>query len=255
MNSCQYEIFRAKLKELQITTESKFMVTIKRKPDFRKNLYEKEAWEKQELVCGIDEVGRSCLSGPVVAAAAILKPNARHKLLRDSKVMTADQRQEMYHWLVKHSTFAVGITHHRLIDAHNIYHATLIAMKRALMQLLSITSQQPAIILVDAMPVTIERDIPVVHFPFGETKSKSIAAASIIAKVTRDALMSRMDAVMPGYNYSNNKGYGTKAHRQGIDREGLTLLHRMSFITNKNEDEQPMSLFEETQIEEETLRT
>ncbi len=227
------------------------MATTKRKPDFRKNLYEKEAWEQNELVCGIDEVGRSCLSGPVVAAAAILKPKARHKLLKDSKVMSASQREEAYAWLMKNSTYAVGITHHRLIDAHNIYHATLIAMKRALMQLLTIAPKQPSIILVDAMPVKIERDIPVVHFPFGETKSKSIAAASIIAKVTRDALMSRMDEITPGYAYSNNKGYGTKAHREGIEAHGLTVLHRMSFITNKRAEERPMSLFEVPEVQKE----
>ncbi len=220
------------------------MVTIKRKPDFRKNLYEKEAWEQAELVCGVDEVGRSCLSGPVVAAAAILKPKARHKLLRDSKVMSAAQREEAFTWLMKNSTYAVGITHHRLIDAHNIYHATLIAMKRALMQILTIAPKHPSIILVDAMPVKLDLDIPVVHFPFGESKSTSIAAASIIAKVTRDALMSRMDGITPGYAYSNNKGYGTKAHREGLEKEGLTVMHRMSFATNKRAEERLMSLFE-----------
>ena len=219
------------------------MATIKRKPDFQKNLYEREAWQRSELVCGVDEVGRSCLSGPVVAAAAILRPRARHTLLKDSKVMSASQREEAYLWLMKNSTYAVGITHHRLIDTHNIYHATLIAMKRALIQVLTLAPQQPSVILVDAMPVKLPLEIPVIHFPFGESKSTSIAAASIIAKVTRDALMARIDDITPGYAYSNNKGYGTKAHREGIDQEGLTILHRMSFITNKKAAERPMSLF------------
>ena len=221
------------------------MVTIKRKPDFRKNLYERQAWQEHKLVCGIDEVGRSCLSGPVVAAAAMLKPKARHKLLKDSKMMTALQRQEVYTWLMKHSTYAVGIIHHRLIDQHNIYHATLRAMKRALVQMLAVASKHPSIILVDAMPVKLDHlEIPVVHFTHGESKSTSIAAASIIAKVTRDALMGRVDQVTPGYAYVNNKGYGTKAHRAGIDGQGLTVLHRMSFITNKKAVERPMSLFQ-----------
>jgi ribonuclease HII len=222
------------------------MATIKRKPDFRKDLYEREAWEKDELVCGIDEVGRSCFSGPVVAAAVILHPKAGNRLLKDSKVMTAEQRLEAYGWLMKHSTFAVGIAHHRIIDSHNIYQATLIAMKRALMQVISLSSKYPSIVLVDAMPVKIDHlDIPVVHFNYGESKSKSIAAASIIAKVTRDAMMSRIDHVTPGYGYSSNKGYGTKEHRDGIKEHGLTVLHRMSFITNKSEEDTPMSLFEE----------
>ena len=116
--------------------EKNAMVTIKRKPDFKKHMYEKEAWEKSELVCGIDEVGRSCFAGPVVAAAAILRPKAKFKYLKDSKVLTAEQREEAYAWLLKNSTFAVGIMHHRIIDSKNIYHATLSAMKRAVVQLL-----------------------------------------------------------------------------------------------------------------------
>ena len=230
------------------------MVTIKRKPDFKRNLYEKEAWERLELVCGIDEVGRSCLSGPVVAAAAILKPNARYKLLKDSKIMTVKERETAYRWLMKNSTYAVGITHHRIIDARNIYQATLVAMKRALMQLLLTSSKQPSIILIDAMPVKLDHiDIPVVHFSYGERQSKSIAAASIIAKVTRDSLMTRLDIVTPGYAYARNKGYGTKAHREGIDNEGLTVIHRMSFITNQRAAEKPLLFIPDTAVEESSL--
>ena len=210
------------------------MVTTKRAPDFNRNLYEKEAWGSSELVCGIDEVGRSCLSGPVVAAAVILRSKARHKLLKDSKIMTAQEREEAYRWLMKNCSFGVGVVHHRLIDSHNIYQATLIAMKRALMQMLAVSVRQPSIILVDAMPVKMDHlAIPIVHFPFGERQSVSIAAASIVAKVTRDALMSRLDGVMPGYSYSQNKGYGTKAHKDGIRQHGLTVMHRMSFSPNR----------------------
>ncbi len=211
------------------------MVTTKRKPDFKRHQYEKEAWEHSELVCGIDEVGRSCFAGPVVAAAAILRPGARHKLIKDSKILTAEERNEAYQWLLKHSTFAVGIMHHRIIDSKNIYRATLAAMKRALVQLLSHTPKSPSIILVDAMPVDLDHmDIPVIYFTHGEKQSCSIAAASIIAKVTRDALMTRLDPVIPGYTFSHNKGYGTKAHRDGIDALGVSFLHRMSFIHEKS---------------------
>lgn len=227
------------------------MATTKRKPDFRKNHYEKHAWEQGDLVCGIDEVGRSCLSGPVVAAAAILPSKARHTLLKDSKLLSEDQREEAYAWLIKKCIYAVGITHHRLIDTHNIYHATLIAMRRALIQLLAICPKNPAVILVDAMPVKLDHlEVPIVHFPFGESKSTSIAAASIIAKVTRDALMKRVDALTPGYAYTSNKGYGTKEHRKGLDRYGVTLLHRMSFITNKRVQEKPLNIFDDPQFPE-----
>lgn len=215
------------------------MVTIKRKPDFKRHMYEKEAWERSELVCGIDEVGRSCFAGPVVAAAAILRPKAKHKLIKDSKILTAQEREEAYAWLMNNCTFAVGITHHRLIDSKNIYQATLISMKRALIQLLATTPKLPSIILVDAMPVTLEHmDIPVVHFVYGEKMSTSIAAASIIAKVTRDRLMERMDPVLPGYVFKSNKGYGTAEHRKGIKQHGVTFMHRMSFVHEREPEEE-----------------
>ncbi len=227
------------------------MVTTKRKPDFKRNLYENEAWERSELVCGIDEVGRSCFAGPVVAAAAILRPKARNKLIKDSKLMTPEEREIAFQWLMKNSTYGIGIVHHRMIDSRNIYQATLVAMKRALMQLLSAHDAKPSVILVDAMPIKLDHlDIPVVHFIYGERQSKSIAAASIIAKVTRDALMTRLDAVTPGYAYANNKGYGTKAHRQGIDQDGLTLFHRMSFTSQKEALEVPLSFITEVDLTE-----
>jgi len=210
------------------------MITMKRKPDFKRQMYEKEAWERLELVCGIDEVGRSCFAGPVVAAAAILRPKAKFKYLKDSKVLTAEQRDLAYDWLTKNSTFAVGIIHHRLIDSKNIYHATLRAMKRAVVQLLSHAPRAPSVILIDAMPVSLEHtDIPVVSFCYGERQSASIAAASIIAKVTRDRLMSRLDPSIPGYGFASNKGYGTKVHRDGLKEHGKTFLHRLSFLNHQ----------------------
>jgi ribonuclease HII len=230
------------------------MVTTKRKPDFKPNFYEKEAWKRSELVCGIDEVGRSCFSGPVVAAAAILRPKARNKLIKDSKLMTSLEREIAFQWLMKNSSYGIGIVHHRAIDVHNIYQATLIAMKRALMQLLSAHEAKPSIILVDAMPVKLEHlDLPVVHFIYGERQSQSIAAASIIAKVTRDALMTRLDTITPGYAYSNNKGYGTEKHRQGIMKDGVTLFHRMSFAITKEVEDVPLSFITKVGLTEREL--
>lgn len=221
------------------------MITIKRKPDFKRHMYEKEAWERSELVCGIDEVGRSCFAGPVVAAAAILRPKAKFKYLKDSKILTAEQRELAYEWLLKNTTFAVGIMHHRIIDSKNIYRATLCAMKRALVQLLAHTPTLPSVILVDAMPVDLSHvDIPVVHFVYGERQSASIAAASIIAKVTRDRLMTRLDPVIPGYVFASNKGYGTLAHRNGIKEHGISFMHRLTFVTAKDEEIENLELEE-----------
>ena len=190
-----------------------------------------------------------------MAAAAILKPNVRHSLLQDSKLLTPQERDIAYRWLLKNATFGVGITHHRLIDSLNIYYATLVAMNRAVMQLLSICKREPSIILVDAMPLAFEvHSIPVVHFIYGERQSKSIAAASIIAKVTRDALMSRMDALTPGYDYTNNKGYGTRAHKEGIQKAGITVLHRLNFVTHiTSGDTQLPLLVLPTSSQEETV--
>jgi ribonuclease HII len=207
------------------------MITTKIKPTFKRHVYEKEAWQKNELVCGIDEVGRSCFAGPVVAAAAIVRPGAKHKYIKDSKILTEEERNIAYAWLLKNSSFGVGIVNNRRIDQVNIYQATLLAMKRALMQLFSNIPQLPSVILVDAMPVTLTHlEIDVVCFNYGERQSLSVAAASIIAKVTRDALMTRMDKAIPGYLLSKNKGYGTRDHRNGLEARGKSIIHRSSFL-------------------------
>lgn len=207
------------------------MVTIKRKPDFEKLAYEKEAWENNELVCGIDEVGRSCFAGPIVAAAAILKPYAKHKYLKDSKELSAEERVIAYKWLMENSKFAVGIINHRIIDRVNIHWANIYAMKRALFQLLASVPVAPSIILVDFVPLKFDNmEIPVIHFAKGESMSSSIAAASIIAKVTRDNLMARYNTIFPGYSFNTNKGYGTQAHRNALLGLGLLFVHRNSFI-------------------------
>lgn len=208
------------------------MATIRIKSKFKRQFYEKEAWAHNNLVCGIDEVGRSCLAGPVVAAAVILKPGVKHKLLKDSKLLTSEEREVVYKWLQKNSVSCVGIISAHIIDRVNIYQATLRAMKRALMQLLSQVNQKPVIIVIDAMPVQISLDIPVICFYHGEKQSASIAAASIIAKVTRDNLMKRLDQVLPGYTWSSNKGYGTSVHKKAVYTLGRTIIHRVTFLKN-----------------------
>jgi ribonuclease HII len=207
------------------------MVALKRKPNFPRQLYEKQAWAQSQYICGVDEVGRSSLAGPVVAAAVILKPHARYKLLKDSKLLTVQERLKAYTWLIKNSTFAVGIMHHRIIDKVNIHNATLQAMKKAVVQLLAQQQQNPSLILVDAMPLACDDlGIPVIYFCYGERQSASIAAASIIAKVTRDALMGRIDTFLPGYSFLSNKGYGTATHKKALKDQGSLIMHRMSFL-------------------------
>lgn len=206
------------------------MKPIKIKEKFHKHSYEKEYWQQSKFVCGIDEVGRSCLAGPVVAAAAILTTQKKSHLIKDSKILTSEERVEAYNWLIKNSIFAVGIINHRIIDKVNIYQSTLYAMNRALMQLLSNNCIKPSIILIDAMPLSINIDIPVHFFNKGEDLSISIAAASIIAKVTRDRLMERSDAIIPGYAFNSNKGYGTPIHKKELKNNNSSIIHRSSFI-------------------------
>lgn len=202
---------------------------------FNKNYFEGIAWGQNQVICGLDEVGRGCLAGPVVTAAVILPIGKTHRLLKDSKLMTPEEREKAYTWIVKNCWYATGIVHHRLVDDKNVYHATLVAMKKALVHLMATCPQQPSLIVTDAMPLnlfdTAYKDIPVHYFPFGERKSSSIAAASIVAKVTRDAMMRRMDTLFPGYLLASHKGYSTPPHKR-IIREGKQhlIIHRESFL-------------------------
>lgn len=209
-----------------------------------KNQYEKAAWQEQRLVCGLDEVGRGCLAGPLVTAAVILPLNKTSPLLKDSKLTTLDERLKAFAWISKHCRYSVGIVHNRLIDQHNIWQSTLIAMKKALLALFATTPDRPSAILVDAMPLNVLdtefKDIPVYAFCQGERKSSSIAAASIVAKVTRDELMNRFDLLVPGYSLSKHKGYATQLHKEQITRLEHSILHRMTFLQSglENSDDE-----------------
>ena len=207
------------------------MATIQRDTTFKKNSYEYAAWAKKLLVCGVDEVGRGCLAGPVVAGAVILYPGKKSHLIKDSKLLSPKQRLIAYQWIKKNSWNAIGIVHHRTIDRINIYQATMMAMKRALTQLFVQLADIPHYILVDAVPLLIATyPYDIVAFPFGESKSISIAAASIIAKVSRDNLIKSIDPLFPGYALSNHKGYSTPQHKQCIREFSAAIIHRKSFI-------------------------
>jgi ribonuclease HII len=209
------------------------MITIKHRHNFKKNSFEVDAWAKNQCIAGIDEVGRGCLAGPVVTAAVVLPPFKTKPFLKDSKLMTSQQREQAYTWIIQNCCYSIGITDHRTIDTHNIWQSTLMAMKKAALQLLA-TSLHPITFLIDAMPLALpdsiyENSTFFHHFVYGERKSSSIAAASILAKVTRDRLMQLYDAIIPGYGFAEHKGYATLQHRKMLDQNGTSLIHRITF--------------------------
>jgi len=217
--------------------------TPKNRPNnvFRKNFYEKKAWETDNVVCGIDEVGRGCLAGPLVTAAAILAPGKHHRLLKDSKTLTQRELLLAHRWIKKNAIYSLGIVSNNDIDKFNIWQSTLIAMKKALLHLLAKSPQKPSAILVDAMPLRLSDtaycSIPVHNFTKGESKSTSIAAASILAKVERDRIMGKLDAIFPGYELRHHKGYATKKHRNHVEKQKHTIIHRVSFLNKIIVDE------------------
>lgn len=234
------------------------MVKIRQTGKIKKNSHEFAAWQGQGIVVGIDEVGRGCFAGPVVAAAVILPMNKAHRMLKDSKMMTPEEREAAFAWIAKHCKYGVGIVHHRAIDKYNIYHATLMAMKKALVNVLMTSLQQPAAIMTDAMPLDLKNtafdDIPVYYFIKGESRSSSIAAASIVAKVIRDAMMKKYDVAIPGYVLSSNKGYGTPVHKKAIRNGQRSIIHRINFVKtllykNENETEAQLRIDDDKQGE------
>ena len=187
--------------------------------------YEKELYKAgYQTIAGIDEVGRGPLAGPVVAAAVILPPGCKIKGLNDSKKIPKKKHQEIYQAVLdKALAVGIGLIDNEVIDQVNIYEATKLAMKEALSKL----SLKPDYLLIDAMKLDV--DIPQESIIKGDANSLSIAAASIVAKVTRDKLMADYDKEYPGYDFAKNAGYGTKSHLQGLERNGVTPIHRKTF--------------------------
>ena len=179
-------------------------------------------------ICGIDEVGRGPFAGPVVAGAVILPRDCRIRYINDSKQLSEKKREELYEEILEKAVAAeVGYASPARIDEINILQATYEAMREAVSKL----PVKPQILLNDA--VTIPGiDIPQVPIIKGDAKSISIAAASIVAKVTRDRLMREYDKIMPQYGFASNKGYGSQAHIEAIQKYGPTPIHRRSFIHN-----------------------
>ena len=187
--------------------------------------YEKRAWEAgAKLVAGVDEVGRGSLFGPVVAAAVILDPAHRIRGLRDSKLLDRETREKLAPQIRENAlAWAVAAVDVAIIDQINIYWASKRAMEEAVGKL----NLRPDHLLVDAMCLGCDcAQTPIIH---GDAVSASIAAASIIAKVERDAMIRELDAVYPGYGLASNKGYSAPIHLKALREKGPTPLHRMSF--------------------------
>lgn len=189
--------------------------------------YERK-YKEYSYICGIDEVGRGPLAGPVVAAAVILPKDCTILCVNDSKKLSAKKREQLYDEIMKKAVaVGVGMASHERIDEINILQATYEAMREAL----SYLTVQPDLLLNDAVtiPEVEIRQVPIIK---GDAKSISIAAASIIAKVTRDRMMEAFDDIYPEYDFASNKGYGSPNHIDALKKYGLTDIHRKSFLKN-----------------------
>lgn len=187
--------------------------------------YEKALYENGvELIAGIDEVGRGPLAGPVVAAAVILPNGCKIRYLNDSKKIPKSKHEAIYNEIIEHAVaVGVGVKDAAVIDQVNIYEATKLAMLEALGQLV----QEPEHLLIDAMK--LDTSIPQTSIIKGDANSLSIAAASIVAKVTRDKMMADYDKEFSGYGFAKNAGYGTSEHLEGLNKLGITPIHRKTF--------------------------
>lgn len=198
----------------------------------KKRIWQMKAFEREYeslgYICGIDEVGRGPLAGPVVAGAVILPKDCQILYLNDSKQLTAKKREELYDVIMEQAVaVGLGFVGPQRIDEINILQATYEAMREAIGKL----DPKPDVLLNDAVtiPGVSIRQVPIIK---GDAKSVSIAAASIVAKVTRDRLMEQYAQVYPEYGFAQNKGYGAAAHMEAIRQYGPTPIHRKSFIRN-----------------------
>lgn len=186
--------------------------------------YEKQFWQKGELVAGVDEVGRGPLAGPVVTAAVIIDHNFDLLEVNDSKKLSPEKRLQLYPKILSEAvSVGIGVKSAAVIDQINIYEADRQAMAQAVKAL----DVKPNALLVDAMNVPV--DLPQIELIKGDAKSNSIAAASIVAKVFRDKLMDDYDKIYPQYGFPRNAGYGTKEHIDALKKYGPTPIHRKTF--------------------------
>lgn len=196
--------------------------------DQKLNLYEyEEALYDQgnQLICGVDEAGRGPLAGPVVVAACILPPFLRIEGINDSKQLTAKKREELFKIIVKNAVaYQIVFVSEADVDLLNIYQAT----KKGMLEAIRGLEVTPDHVLIDAMPLG-ELKIPHTSIIHGDARCASVAAASILAKVTRDEFMEKMDVKYPNYGFKKNKGYGTKAHMEALEKYGPCPIHRKTY--------------------------
>ena len=183
----------------------------------------------QAIYCGIDEAGRGPLAGPVVAAAVIMPRDSHILYVNDSKKLSENKREELYEQIRKEAiACGIGIVDNTTIDRINILQATYEAMRQAVGSL----QIPPSLLLIDAVtiPGIRVKQVPVIK---GDAKCYSIAAASIVAKVTRDRMMREYDKIYPGYGFAEHKGYGSAMHYEAVRTRGITPIHRLSFLKNE----------------------
>ena len=193
--------------------------------EIEENLYEQGC----NSICGIDEAGRGPLAGPVVVAAVIMPRNSMIEGVNDSKKVSEKKREALYEQILQEViSYGIGIIDQKEIDNINILNAT----KKGLTTAVQALTVRPDRIIVDALEHIDTCHIPYTSIIKGDAKCYSIAAASIIAKVTRDRIMRQWDEIYPQYGFAKHKGYGTKAHIEAIKEYGLTPIHRLSFVKN-----------------------
>ncbi|MGL4912976.1 MAG: ribonuclease HII [Romboutsia sp.] len=193
------------------------------------NMFENEGYHNGYMyIGGIDEAGRGPLAGPVVAAVVVFRPNVKIEGINDSKKLSEAKRDELFDIIKEQALdYGIGIVNNEEIDEFNILNATYMAMKKAI----NCLDKTPDYLLVDAatIPGITTPQKPIIK---GDSKSISIAAASILAKVTRDSIMYQYEEMYPGYGFKSHKGYGTKEHYEAIEKLGITRIHRKSFLRN-----------------------
>ncbi len=206
--------------------------------DYQEQFYS----DSVQLIVGVDEAGRGPLAGPVVAAACILPRAYINKNINDSKQLTEKQREELFVEIKEHAiAYGVGIVDAETIDRINIYEATKVAMKEAINNL----KHEYDLILTDAMKLS-GFSVPVIDIIKGDAKALPIAAASIIAKVSRDHMMDELAKQYPQYGFEKHKGYGTKAHMDALKKYGaIKKIHRFSYKPVRLIEEKQMDLFED----------
>ncbi len=186
------------------------------------NEYEHAYWQKGQLVLGIDEAGRGPLAGPLCTAGVIFEPGYENPDIYDSKALSEKKRDALYDQIMEDAlAFEIILVSPEEIDRLNIYRADKEAMRQIAEDL------QSDLVLTDAMPLSLDREC--ISLIKGDQKSISIAAGSILAKVTRDRIMEEYDRMYPEYGFARHKGYPTKAHLEAIDKYGITPIHRRSF--------------------------